>query len=277
MRNISKTFLLPIATLVVGVIGAISIHQALAGPSAAPPYNNVSSPVNVSANPQVKKGPLGLGLDLTTDKLGNQLRVKGTTMLEGKTTITGGASISGGATIAGNTTIMGTTNVVGDTYAKQFCLPDDKGGCVSQWSAQNGVLQGGSSAPDLSNYCTKNDTRDGCQGVGASYTMRFETTCQSGQTCRISTPDSYGVYECHTLWVNGTWEQTNWDPQSNVRPAGVTGGEGWFNGNPLFIEKTCPANVAICSLNVVCESIGARKKDGTRVNYDLDSPWFVRQ
>ncbi len=160
MRNISKTFLLPIATLVVGVIGAVSIHQALAGPSAAPPYNNVSSPINEGVISQVKKGALGLGLNLRRDKLdGNQLKVQGTTRLEGDTTVVGSTRLEGTTTVVGSTRLEGTTTVVGDTYANQFCLSGK--GCINQ-------LPSTAAPPDLTNYCTRNDTKAGCQGVASA-------------------------------------------------------------------------------------------------------------
>ncbi len=130
MRNIFKTVLLPLATLVVGVVSAASIHTAVAGPSASPPYNNVSSPINTGAISQVKKGLLGLGA-LTTDKLdGYQLFVKGKTKLQGDTDIVGG------------TRVEGTLNVTQDAYAKQFCLPGDKGGCVNSWDGMGSKIVG---------------------------------------------------------------------------------------------------------------------------------------
>lgn len=129
----AKTVLTAVATMVVSVAAAMSINHALAGPSAAPPYNNVSSPLNVSINSQVKKGPLGLG-NLRSDSLGgNQLYVKGTTKLEGATTVVGST------TVTGATRLEGSTNVVGDTSAYRFCLPSNKGGCADDWNRFRGV------------------------------------------------------------------------------------------------------------------------------------------
>lgn len=54
----------------------------------------------------------------------------------------------------------GTVASTGASSATQFCLPSPSG-CITAWNDPKvGV------APDLSNYCIKNDTRAGCVGVG---------------------------------------------------------------------------------------------------------------
>lgn len=182
MRNIFKTLLLPFAALVIGIIGTVSIHTAVAGPSAAPPYNNVSSPVNTGAIAQVKKGLLGLG-DLQTQVLGGyQLFVKGKTRLQGRTDIVGA------------TRVEGILTVTQDAHAKGFCLPADGGGCVSKWATQWEAVPGMSNINCLNQTTSKCSININVPAFDVSYEYRIVASSVEGTSKKYFSCDNVGNY-----------------------------------------------------------------------------------
>ncbi len=197
MRSFPKPLLLSLATIVLSLVGAIGIQQALAGPTSSPPNENVAPPLNQSAESQVKAGQLGVGNDLTPHQMGgSRLYVKGPFYTQGSATVEG---------------VLTTTQ---NAYANQFCLPGEKGGCLDQWPSAN--------VNSLNDYCKLNDPRSECGSVS---TGGWETLGSGGvkgtQTLGydLSFPNTSGIellghgYEYRLImgYVSSTGEKVDQD------------------------------------------------------------------